>query len=129
MSAITASLWDPIYPIWHDRSVFVGNATSLECSPDDPWSEPAQVLAYGSAGGTLLFFMMWLLSGLGEAATGGGDSQPLATNHMGTFLLIPPLFVAMGAIIGWRVVDCTLGCSAWAESAHPVGRSAARATC
>lgn len=39
---------------------------------------------------------------------------------MGTFFLIPPFFAAMGAVIGWRVVDCTLGCSSWAESAPSI---------
>ena len=100
------SSWDPTHDFYPDRSIFVGNATHIECAPDDDYSEPAIVLAAGSAMGALLLFLMWLSSGLGEASTG---ERPLATNHFGQFFLIPPFFLAMGAVIGWRVIDCTLG--------------------
>jgi hypothetical protein len=76
------------------------------------------VLLNGSIGAGVCFVLIWFLSGLGEAAT--GKERPLATNHLGSFLLIPPFYVAMGAVIGWRVVDCTLGCSSWAESAPSI---------
>ena len=111
------SSWDPTHDFYPDRSIFVGNATHIECAPDDDYSEPAIVLAAGSAMGALLLFLMWLSSGLGEASTG---ERPLATNHFGQFFLIPPFFLAMGAVIGWRVIDCTLGCSSWAESAPSI---------
>jgi len=118
MSALVASIWVPSKPWFADRSIFEGNATKMECSPDDPMSAPGLVLQNGSLGAAVLFFLIWYLSGLGEAAT--GKERPLATNHMGAFLLIPPFYLAMGAVIGWRVVDCTLGCSSWAESAPSI---------
>lgn len=113
----TDTTFDPNITWYEDRSIFVGNATPFECAPDDEYTMPAKTLFWGSVGGAVLFFFMWLFSGLGEAATG---ERPIAQNHMGTFFLIPPFFVAMGAVIGWRVVDCTLGCSSWAESAPSI---------
>ena len=60
------SSWDPTHDFYPDRSIFVGNATHIECAPDDDYSEPAIVLAAGSAMGALLLFLMWLSSGLGR---------------------------------------------------------------
>mmetsp|Transcript_118854 Transcript_118854/g.165610 ORF Transcript_118854/g.165610 Transcript_118854/m.165610 type:complete len:406 (+) Transcript_118854:1-1218(+) len=113
----TQSSWNPNITWYADRSIFVGNTTPFECAPDDEYSMPAKVLFWGSALGALLFVLIFCYSGLGEAATG---ERPIAQNHMGTFFLIPPFFVAMGAVIGWRVIDCTLGCSSWAESAPSI---------
>mmetsp|Transcript_4698 Transcript_4698/g.14824 ORF Transcript_4698/g.14824 Transcript_4698/m.14824 type:complete len:434 (+) Transcript_4698:83-1384(+) len=113
----TDTTYNPNITWYEDRSIFVGSATPFACAPGDEYSMPGKVLFWGSVGGAVLFFFMWLFSGLGEAATG---ERPLAQNHMGTFFLIPPFFVAMGAVIGWRVIDCTLGCSSWAESAPSI---------
>ena len=119
MSTLTGSLWDPSHLHQVERSVFEGNATEIECSHDDPLSAPGQLLLAGSLGATVVFFLIGYVSCLGEAAANARE-RPLATNPMGSFLLIPPFYVAMGAIIGWRVVDCTLGCSSWAESAPSI---------
>jgi len=117
MAAIFGSLHNGSLPWIHDRSLFTGNATDIACAPDAPHSGPGLLLMYGTGGGCLLSFLMWVLSGLGETASG---TKPMETNHVGAFILIPPFYLALGAIIGWRVVDCTLGCSAWASSAPSI---------
>mmetsp|Transcript_5185 Transcript_5185/g.16648 ORF Transcript_5185/g.16648 Transcript_5185/m.16648 type:complete len:230 (+) Transcript_5185:103-792(+) len=117
MAAIFGSLHNGSLPWIHDRSIFVGNATDIACGPDAPHSGPGLLLMHGTGGGCLLSFLMWVLSGLGETASG---TKPMETNHVGAFILIPPFYLALGAIIGWRVVDCTLGCSAWASSAPSI---------
>mmetsp|Transcript_32133 Transcript_32133/g.95896 ORF Transcript_32133/g.95896 Transcript_32133/m.95896 type:complete len:416 (+) Transcript_32133:93-1340(+) len=117
MAAIFGSLHNGSLPWIHDRSTFTGNATDIACAPDAPHSGPGLLLMYGTGGGCLLSFLMWVLSGLGETASG---TKPMETNHVGAFILIPPFYLALGAIIGWRVVDCTLGCSAWASSAPSI---------
>lgn len=110
--------YDPNGTWFPDRSVFVGNATRIECPYDTTEnSEPAKMLAYGSAIAAALFVLIWLVSGLGESAYG---VRALGSNHFGAYWLIPPFFVGMGCVIGWRVVDCTLGCSSWAESAPSI---------
>ena len=117
MSALEGSVHDPNLPWVTDRSIFVGNSTTIQCGEEDPYSSPAKVLWYGALFGTLLSFLIWLLTGLSEQVSG---MKPMEINHVGTFVLIPPFYLALGAIIGWRVVDCTLGCSAWAASAPSI---------
>ena len=117
MSALEGSVHDPNLPWVTDRSIFVGNSTTIQCGEEDPYSSPAKVLWYGALFGTLLSFLVWLLTGLSEQVSG---MKPMEINHVGTFVLIPPFYLALGAIIGWRVVDCTLGCSAWAASAPSI---------
>ena len=117
MSALEGSVHDPNLPWVTDRSIFVGNSTTIQCGEEDPYSSPAKVLWYGALFGALLSFLVWLLTGLSEQVSG---MKPMEINHVGTFVLIPPFYLALGAIIGWRVVDCTLGCSAWASSAPSI---------
>ncbi|EOD39303.1 hypothetical protein EMIHUDRAFT_122056 [Emiliania huxleyi CCMP1516] len=95
------SSWDPTHDFYPDRSIFVGNATHIECAPDDDYSEPAIVLAAGSAMGALLLFLMWLSSGLGRYSLASATGRFQANfGHAPDYVVVPGwiITVAFGAL-------------------------------